>query len=431
MNTNQIEYFDNYNKEVLRWGKLASWLMLFLLLPPIIGLPVVVYYIWNNKAKTKTDYYVFMFCVAIYLGAINATKLPGGDQMQYHMAYLNVPIHGFWYSLVNIYGYINPWEEVRTTISGEFMNGVYNYIGYYLTFGYYPLFEFIYTFISYLLLFTGLYKFCSTFEEPHVPIVCGVLTIAFFYLYFQYTLQIQKQFFAQAIIMYVIGDYAKNGKLYLRDWIALFCAVFTHQSMLFFIPFLVLKRFRMQMNRGTELLILLVLGLLIYYGPSLLGGGSNNVSSNALTYGVSRFANSETNNDTKENALVFSQVLVIALPMALVCWKKMMIYRRYFVPSQSFLVVVVSLLLITVMVMVKQPTAQYRFFMMLIAFMPFIYPMSFENIQLRDIVLKGVAIVMIIWFFIQYEQIVWRYAPEMHIIFKSPILLVAANYQGF
>ena len=108
-----------------------------------------------------------------------------------------------------------------------------------------------------------------------------------------------------------------------------------------------------------------------------------------------------------------------------------MIYRRYFVPSQSFLVVVVSLLLITVMVMVKQPTAQYRFFMMLIAFMPFIYPMSFENIQLRDIVLKGVAIVMIIWFFIQYEQIVWRYAPEMHIIFKSPILLVAANYQGF
>lgn len=78
----------------------------------------------------------------------------------------------------------------------------------------------------------------------------------------------------------------------------------------------------MQMNRGTELLILLVLGLLIYYGPSLLGGGSNNVSSNALTYGVSRFANSETNNDTKENALVFSQVLVIALPMAFICWKK-------------------------------------------------------------------------------------------------------------
>lgn len=242
--------------------------------------------------------------------------------MQYHMAYLNVPIHGFWYSLVNIYGYINSWEEVRTTISGEFMNGIYNYIGYYLTFGYYPLFEFIYTFISYLLLFTGVYKFCSTFEKPHIPIVCGILTIAFFYLYFQYTLQIQKQFFAQAIIMYVIGDYAKNGKLYLRDWIALFCAVFTHQSMLFFIPFLVLKRFRMQMNRGTELLILLVLGLLIYYGPSLLGGGSNNVSSNALTYGVSRFANSETNNDTKENALVFSQVLVIALPMAFICWKK-------------------------------------------------------------------------------------------------------------
>ena len=413
------------------WPAILGYFVLFLFLPIFIGLPFVIWQVWKNKTGRKTEYLLLIFCIAAFLGAINATKTPAGDQYQYFCAYNNVPIHGFWYSLVNIYGYINPWEEERTSISGEFMNGVYNYVGYYLTFGYYPLFAFIYTFISYLLLFIGLYKFCSTFEKPHIPIVCGILTIAFFYLYFQYTLQIQKQFFAQAIIMYVIGDYAKNGKLYLRDWIALFCAVFTHQSMLFFIPFLVLKRFRKQMNRGTELLILLVLGLLIYYGPSLLGGGSNNVSSNALTYGESRFANSETNNDTKENALVFSQVLVIALPMALVCWKKMMIYRRYFVPSQSFLVVVVSLLLITVMVMVKQPTAQYRFFMMLIAFMPFIYPMSFENIQLRDIVLKGVAIVMIIWFFIQYEQIVWRYAPEMHIIFKSPILLVAANYQGF
>lgn len=413
------------------WPAILGYFVLFLFLPIFIGLPFVIWQVWKNKTGRKTEYLLLIFCIAAFLGAINATKTPAGDQYQYFCAYNNVPIHGFWYSLVNIYGYINPWEEVRTSISGEFMNGVYNYVGYYLTFGYYPLFAFIYTFISYLLLFIGLYKFCSTFEKPHIPIVCGILTIAFFYLYFQYTLQIQKQFFAQAIIMYVIGDYAKNGKLYLRDWIALFCAVFTHQSMLFFIPFLVLKRFRKQMNRGTELLILLVLGLLIYYGPSLLGGGANNVSSNALTYGVNRFAHSETNNDTKENALVFSQVLVIALPMALICWKKMMAYRRHFMASQSFLVVVVSLLLVTVTVMFKQPTAQYRFFMMLIAFMPFIYPMSFDKIKLRDNVLKGIAVVMIAWFFIQYEKIVWSYAPEMHVLFKNPILLVAANYQGF
>lgn len=413
------------------WPAILGYFVLFLFLPIFIGLPFVIWQVWKNKTGRKTEYLLLIFCIAAFLGAINATKTPAGDQYQYFCAYNNVPIHGFWYSLVNIYGYINPWEEERTSISGEFMNGVYNYVGYYLTFGYYPLFAFIYTFISYLLLFIGLYKFCSTFEKPHIPIVCGILTIAFFYLYFQYTLQIQKQFFAQAIIMYVIGDYAKNGKLYLRDWIALFCAVFTHQSMLFFIPFLVLKRFRKQMNRGTELLILLVLGLLIYYGPSLLGGGANNVSSNALTYGVNRFANSEINNDTKENALVFSQVLVIALPMALICWKKMMAYRRHFMASQSFLVVVVSLLLVTVTVMFKQPTAQYRFFMMLIAFMPFIYPMSFDKIKLRDNVLNGIAVVMIAWFFMQYEKIVWSYAPEMHIILKNPILLVAANYQGF
>ena len=418
-------------KDVLKTPRLLGAVLLFLCIPSLFSLPYLFYTFFRKKSGNKTDYIIFIACISIFFAAINATKSVGGDQWRYWMAYNNVPIKGFLYALKNIYGTPEAWQGINHHISGEFMNGVYNYVGYYLTFGYYPLFAFIYTFISYLLLFIGLYKFCSTFEKPHIPIVCGILTIAFFYLYFQYTLQIQKQFFAQAIIMYVIGDYAKNGKLYLRDWIALFCAVFTHQSMLFFIPFLVLKRFRKQMNRGTELLILLVLGLLIYYGPSLLGGGANNVSSNALTYGVNRFANSETNNDTKENALVFSQVLVIALPMALICWKKMMAYRRHFMASQSFLVVVVSLLLVTVTVMYKQPTAQYRFFMMLIAFMPFIYPMSFDKIKLRDNVLKGIAVVMIAWFFVQYDKIVWSYAPEIHVLFKNPILLVAANYQGF
>lgn len=109
----------------------------------------------------------------------------------------------------------------------------------------------------------------------------------------------------------------------------------------------------------------------------------------------------------------------------------MIAYRRHFMASQSFLVVVVSLLLVTVTVMFKQPTAQYRFFMMLIAFMPFIYPMSFDKIKLRDNVLKGIAVVMIAWFFVQYDKIVWSYAPEIHVLFKNPILLVAANYQGF
>ena len=418
-------------EEKVHWQDVIGILSFFIILPPFIGVPFVIMKVWMNKKCQKTDYFVLAFCVASFLAAVNATKTPSGDQYQYFCAYNNVPIHGLWYSLVNIYGYQYEWEEIRTSISGEFMNGVYNYIGYYITFGYYPLFEFFYTLVSYTLLFTGLYKFCSTFEKPRIPIICGILTIGFFYLYFQYTLQIQKQFFAQAIMMFVIGDYSKNGKLFFRDWVALFCSVFTHQSMFFFVPFIVLKRFRKRMDKLAMLFVLVVLGLLIYWGPKLLGGENDVSSSNALTYGMSRFANSETHNDTTENALVLSQVLVIALPIGFICWKKTMSYRKVFVASQSFLIILVSLLLVTVFVMFKQPTAQYRFFMMLIAFMPFVYPMAFDNLRRRDKILEYIAIIMIAWFFFQFSRIIWTYAPEIDIIVKSPILLVFSNYQAF
>ena len=36
-----------------------------------------------------------MACISIYLGAINATKSPDGDQVNYYVAYLNVPDLGF------------------------------------------------------------------------------------------------------------------------------------------------------------------------------------------------------------------------------------------------------------------------------------------------------------------------------------------------
>ena len=99
-----------------------------------------------------------MACIAIYMGAINATKLPSGDQVNYYVAYKNVPVIGFLKSLIYIYGIDYYVDSGKVNISGEFMNGVYNYFGYYLTFGYYPLFAALYTFLEYLMIYLGLYK---------------------------------------------------------------------------------------------------------------------------------------------------------------------------------------------------------------------------------------------------------------------------------
>ena len=419
-------YCQSHINEI-EWGEIICGSLLFLLFPPIIALPILIYYAFQQKYPRKTNYILFFICIALYLASINATKTPGGDQFQYFYAYKNVPIQGFIGSLINIYGIQQAWEETRTSISGEFMNGVYNYVGYYITFGYYPLYAALLTFANYILVFLGLYKFTQTLKKPHIPIVCGVIILAFFYLYFQYLLQIQKQFLAQSIMMYVLGSYAVSGKMGKKEWIMTICAIFTHAATTLFLPFLLFKPLRNRLTKVGLLCLGVLFSILIIMSPQLAGNVVSSMGDSALSYGANRLAKSEINNDT-EFGLVWSQVFVIALPMAWIVLHKLWTERKTLTQSHAFILNVVLLLLLTITAMFKQPLAQYRYFMMLLAFMPFVYPFACQNTQQRDKILKIIAGIMIIWFYYQFDKIVWHFAPEIDIIIKSPILLLFGNY---
>lgn len=407
-------------------GLIALWCLIFMFLPPVISLPFFIGRILITGKYSRQQYLALFAILGIYFACINATKMPGGDQWQYWAAYMNVPKIGFIKSLIYIYGF--DLDKNLTHISGEFMNGIYNYIGYYITFGYYPLFAALLTFANYMLVFLGLYKFCLTLKKPHVPIVCGALILAFFYLYFQYLLQIQKQFLGQSIMMYVLGNYAYYGKMSKKLWVMTAMAVFTHASTLLFVPFLIFKPLHRRLTKTGLLFISGAFVALIIMGPSLAGNIVSEGSTSALTYGVSRLARSETNNDTKTNALVLSQVIVIYLPLLLITLRKLWMERKTISGSNAFILNVTLLLLLTVMAMFRQPMAQYRYFMMLLAFMPFIYPFITNNIKWRDRILKGISLVMIVWFYYEFEHIIWHYTPEIDIIVKSPVLLLFGDY---
>ena len=411
--------------EKVEWGKIIIDCILFLILPPIIGLPYIIFKTLSLKNKAqKTDYISFMVCIAVYFAAINATKMPGGDQVQYWAAYMNVPKVGFIKSLIYIYG-LNLGKEVNG-ISGEFMNGVYNYLGYYLTFGYYPLYAALLTFANYIFNFLGIYKFANTLKSPHIPIVCGILILSFFYLYFQYLLQIQKQFLAQSIMMYVLASYAVSGKLKKKEYFLMLCAVFTHAATLLFVPLILYKPLRASLTKEGLIFLGIVFSTLIIMGPRLAGNIIFSDNKLALTYGLNRIAESEIKNDGL--GLVFSQVVVIAIPIAIIVLKKLWTDRKKLNNEQAFILNIILLLLLTVVAMFKQPLAQYRYFMMIIAFMPYAYFFISKRITTRDIILKSISLIMIVWFYYQFEKIVWNYAPEMDIIIKSPILLIFGNY---
>lgn len=417
----------SYNKEIINWGYLLGYFCLFLVLPPIIGLPFILYVVWKKSHPKYSDYLLLMACIAIYLGSINATKQPSGDQVNYYVAYMNVPLVGFIKSLIYIYGADYFVDSGKVNISGEFMNGVYNYFGYYLTFGYYPLFAALYTFVEYLMIYLGLYKVFRKAQMPKYPIVCGVLTLSFFYLFLQYTLQIQKQFFAQAIMMYVLGSYAEKGKMTIKLWLIAFCSILTHASTGLFLPFLLLKPLRGRLNKKWMTFLAMMLLGFVLYGPKMAENVASN-NSGVAGYGMKRFAESEGQSDSA-GQLVMSQVLVIAVPMFLIVFRQLWLKRNLVIDkAQAYILNITLLLLLAVASMYSKPLAQYRYFMMLLAFMPFVYPYISTKIVRRNLWLILIACTMIVWFYYQFSSIIWVYAPEWQIVAYPPALLV---YTGF
>lgn len=417
----------SYNKEIINWGYLLGFFCLFLVLPPIIGLPVILYVVWKKSHPKYSDYLLLMACIAIYLGSINATKQPSGDQVNYFVAYENVPDIGFLKSLIYIYGTDYFVESGRTQISGEFMNGVYNYFGYYLTFGYYPLFAALYTFVEYLMIYLGLYKVFRKAQMPKYPIVCGVLTLSFFYLFFQYTLQIQKQFFAQAIMMYVLGSYAEKGKMTIKLWLIALCSILTHASTGLFLPFLLLKPLRGRLNKKWMAFIALMLFAFILYGPRMAENVASN-NSGVAGYGMKRFAESEGQADLASD-LVMSQVLVIALPMFIIVFRQLWLKRHIFIDkAQAFILNITLLLLLSVASMYSKPLAQIRYFMMLLAFMPFVYPFISSIVSKRNQWLMMISLVMVVWFYGKFSFIIWSYATEWQILVYPPVGLMAKGF---
>lgn len=417
----------SYNREIINWGYLLGYLGLFLVLPPIIGLPVVLYMVWKKNHPKYSDYLLLMACVAIYMGAINATKQPSGDQVNYYVAYMNVPVLGFLKSLIYIYGTDYFVDPGKVNISGEFMNGVYNYLGYYLTFGYYPLFAALYTFVEYLMIYLGLYKVFRKAQMPKYPIVCGVLTLSFFYLFFQYTMQIQKQFFAQAIMMYVLGSYAEKGKMTIRLWLIALCSILTHASTGLFLPFLLLKPLRGRLNKKWMAFIALMLFAFILYGPRMAENVASN-NSGVAGYGMKRFAESEGQADLASE-LVMSQILVIAVPMFIIVFRQLWLKRHIFIDkAQAFILNITLLLLLSVASMYSKPLAQIRYFMMLLAFMPFVYPFISSIVSKRNQWLMIISLVMVVWFYGKFSFIVWSYASEWQILVYPPVGLIAKGF---
>ena len=132
--------------------------VLFLLfcINPILGIIILTIFILYSKKVSSNRPVNFLFLMmAIYMGLLNATKIPASDQIQYMNAYLLVPQQSIWASLTNIYG--EHYNGAGTT--KEMGYGFLNIIGYIFSLGYYPLFVLEFTVCLYMLGFVAIKRF--------------------------------------------------------------------------------------------------------------------------------------------------------------------------------------------------------------------------------------------------------------------------------
>ena len=116
-----------------------------------------------------------------------------------------------------------------------------------------------------------------------------------------------------------------------------------------------------------------MLFLFIMYGPQMVNDVATD-SNSVVGYGMNRFAESEGQKD-EASSLVLSQVLVIAVPMFIIVFRQLWLKRNMVIDkAQAFILNITLLLLLAVASMYSKPLAQIRYFMMLLAFMPFVYP---------------------------------------------------------
>lgn len=73
--------YNNRFESKINVGVIIGVVSIFLLLPPFIGIPIIISFLATKTNATKTQYYTYFACIAAYIGAVNATKSPGGDQI--------------------------------------------------------------------------------------------------------------------------------------------------------------------------------------------------------------------------------------------------------------------------------------------------------------------------------------------------------------
>ena len=390
---------DIYQASTIKvdWIAYLSLIPRMMVLPPIISLTYSIYVFWCKGFASKMATVQVMMAFACYIAIINCTKEHGGDQAEYWGVYEGVPIYGLRWAIDHIYGY-------RDATNGkEFMNGIYNYVGYWLTLGNYHLYIWINSILMYLPFFWCMRSLFQSHKNGKLMFLAGMTFLSFFPFFFVLTFQLQRQFVAYAIIMFLFVLKAETGKT--NIYIAL-AALFSHSTAIAFMPLLFLDIFY---NRITPKRLFLIAALFVpsFYIVSHIAVALEDTGG-AVGYLATRINNQGT------DGLEFKalQFYIFNLPMLFVTllniFRKDMSRLEYIVYNSYIF------LFLFVVSLSGNELAQYRYGFFTYGYIGFIFPYFLQSeINLQKYYLKLASIGIVLFFYAYFGHLAWHYASNI------------------
>lgn len=387
--------------------------ILFLVFP-IAGVVLSFIGVIINKGQDKRYLWLVFSLLSLYMGAINATKIPMSDQIGYYRAYTMVPKNGFWGSLMNIYG--SEWKENWST--KEMGYGFLNYIGYYISFGNYQIFILLFTATLYILYFKAINKFYNHIyikKNRHLYILSAIIILSFFTQFFNLTIHIQRQMIASAVMFYALIQMTEKQKI---PWIPMVFACTLHTTMMFFVPFFFISFLSKPLKFKYFIIIICAMIICIIAAPN---AAMVIISEGADTYALQRLAYTGNGDNIGLN---LKTAYVVSIPLCLICLKNMYIEKKYIVRGESFIYMVYFILMILVFFS-NNSTIQYRFMMASYGFIALFLPLLLRNgTEKAKIYLILSSFFFILRFYTTFDDIAWEYAPVEDILFDNFFSLI-------
>lgn len=245
---------------------------------PLLGLLSIYLLIaTSSKHAIRVDTLVKFYCIAIavFLGAVNTSKIPENDLAWYYIGFLDAGKYGFFDYITN-FGINGQGRELAFP--------ALNYLIYQLVGANTKIYILIFTAVYYGAINLSVYKLCKSLRIPPLIIATAVFLFSIAPNIFSLSAVILRQNLAAAIIIFVIVERFSCQR---NHYLLMAMAVLTHASSLFFIALCFMPGIRQKVSLKTLPLFLVITAVILtyQYAAEVAAGffSSNNVISYALT----------------------------------------------------------------------------------------------------------------------------------------------------